>query len=253
MPERRTCVRLWAVLTAVVVTVLALMALRASGQRSALLQSNGVPLERAVVRLDAPRQLACERAVVLAAPSRTLRLWGAGFVTGSRFRLVVRDTVSRTFLADGRGRAGEGVAPLEVRLSRTVSDARPVDVCVRIAGPGRLEIWGSDGSGPGRVSPGQQELAVRGVGPVLGDARIDVLRPAPRSVLARVPRALVRAGTFKPLGIGAWTWWLALAAAVGLAPLVLARAVARAAAEDAGSSGGPVAGEPRAPGTADEP
>jgi len=235
-PERPRVPRItWLAGGAVLLLALVLMAVHASRRESDLIQTNGVPIKQGVVRLSRPGHLACETRIPLAEPARGVRLWAA--VVGRPARAVtgvVRDSATRRALASDRVSVAEGGPRIvDFELSATVASPRLVDVCVRLDSPAALDLWGSTPTTRGRradrVVPEQQQLIFRDAVPLPGDVRIDLRRAQPTSLLERLPQAFVKAGTFKPWGIGAWTWWLFLALALLAAPALLAVALATAA------------------------
>ncbi|HEX8856959.1 MAG TPA: hypothetical protein VF752_15295 [Thermoleophilaceae bacterium] len=139
--------------------------------------------------------------------------------------------------------------------------------------PVRVTVFGADrrvlgrGDIRGGYPPGTRQVARVGALPVgqdllvcvenLGSApavvmgegpNMDVayMRTRPRSTLDLLGTAFDRASLFRPEWIGAWPFWVLAGALVLVAPLLLARALARAEREDlAGDDLDPV-GPPRA-------
>ena len=81
-------------------------------------------------------------------------------------------------------------------------------------------------SGP-RPTNTPAEGKVDGVG-LQGDIALEFASDQPRSLLARVPDMFDRASAFRPGFVGAWTYWLLLAAILIAVPLLLWRALATA-------------------------
>ncbi len=237
MPDRPS--RLWLAAVGVVLVALAALVLHATSVRSDVLVANGVPEREGVVRLSSPAQLTCQEGLVFAGEARSVRLWGTG--VGRRnppFDVLVHRVGSTDTIARGHAPAlAEGLRPFVVRLDRPVRAPAPLGICVRTRRGGDLDLYGTLPATPADTTPPQQALIFQGRDELPGDLHVDLLRDAPASLLARVPAALTGAGTYKPLGVGAWTWWLALAVLLAVVPWRIAVMVRSAALEDAGGDG----------------
>ncbi len=237
-PPRRS--RLLLVAFAIVAVVAALLAWHGSTRRSDVIQGNGVQVLTGVARLTLPRQLACETRIAMTERPSRLRLWTASVGGPARgTEVLIRDSVTLRVLATRTVVVPDGgPAPLEVRFPDMADNRRSVDICVRLTRRATVDLWGSSEAVPGglyeRVTPPLQDLTFNDAEVLKGDFRFQLLRDRELSLLQRLPEAMAQASNFKPFGIGAWTWWLALALVLGVAPVTVVGAVRAAAAADQG-------------------
>lgn len=157
---------------------------------------------------------------------------------GPRGKVLTQATVARRFLPSGKQ---------TVRFDRTLVGGHSVALCVRNDGYEAMEVIGDIDSHTGLAPP--KRFAGRVLhnptrttddlhldGEVLGGGGLEMAaefpRAKPENLLSLLPAAFQHAERFKPAGVGAWTYWLLLAAAVLLAPLALGRALALADDEE---------------------
>jgi hypothetical protein len=141
-----------------------------------------------------------------------------------------------------RGLLGAGFdprIPQVVAVTPTVPADAIVDVCFRNLGPRRVLLFGD-------VAYGTNKSGFEGVHPTIvtssasldgkdvpgRDIAVVFPRPKPKSVLALVPEMFRRASLFRPGWVGTWTLWALAGLVLLAAPLLLARAAARAVDED---------------------
>jgi hypothetical protein len=155
--------------------------------------------------------------------------------------LVVRVVDEKTGDELGRGevRAGwvdDGTAQ-NVQVGTVEGDHR-VEVCFRNEGTVRAYVYGdyyngAYGTGPYGVTPtNTANSAVIDGEPIEGDLSLALLSDEPRPLLARVPAIFEHASAFAPPILGPWTYWLLAALILCAAPIVLWKALARAAAAE---------------------
>jgi hypothetical protein len=175
------------------------------------------------VAVVAPGRAACQWGIDSEARFEVVQLLlGTYGRLGPRLTVTVRDNATGRAMAQGR--LGPGAAdnkPASVRLRPSVPDGPRVGVCVANEGPGRVALYG----GPPDDAPTSQAFV--GNRPADGDIRLIFYRAEPRSALALVPEIAERAALFRPAPLGAWTFWILLAAmAIGV-PLLLGAALRR--------------------------
>jgi hypothetical protein len=209
--------------------------------RSDQVQTLGV-LPVAPVGATMPGTQTCERDVTLAEPFEAVRFTATTFgEPGPALAVTVRARSGR-LLGSGRAPAGwrEESGPRNVPVGRVVPGA-PVSICVRNVGRIKAWVWGDSY----RVSKEDPFLGIRKtiepayatvVGRRAGDADLSLAFTArePRSLLTRLPGMFRHAALFRPSFVGAWLFWVLLAAMVLAAPPLLLVAAARAAKEDDG-------------------
>jgi len=126
------------------------------------------------------------------------------------------------------GRTGQRHA----RLRGSVAGSRKVAACFTNAGLVGLRLMPRPGT-PTRVVPARLTERSDNV-----DVALELARAPERSLLSELPASLERAALFRPGWMGAWTFWLLLAALVIGVPALLGRALREALAEeDAEASG----------------
>lgn len=116
--------------------------------------------------------------------------------------------------------------PRHAALRGSVAGARKVAACFTNAGAVSLALTPRPGT-PTRVVPARLGERTDNV-----DVALELVRAPERSLLSEVPDIFERAALFRPGWVGAWTFWLLLAAlAIGV-PTLLARALRGALAEE---------------------
>ena len=152
----------------------------------------------------------------------------------ARGRPLAEGTLPRAVLSGG---------PAEVRFPR-VGGNRAVALCVRNDARDLVQLWGDvDQSGLAEKNRDAERVlghptlstseAVLDGKPTGADLSARFPAREPRSLLALVPTMFEHAARFKPGGVGAWTYWVLLAAGLVVAPLLLARALRAALDADA--------------------
>lgn len=178
---------------------------------------------RLVVAVAGPGEEACQRGIEVEAAFDVVEvLLGTYARPGPALAISVRGSGSRRLLARGLIPAGAGDnQPARGRLDREVPDAGRVDVCVRNAGRRRVAFYG------GSIFDSASTATIGGE--PAGDIVMSFHRAEPRSVLSTVPEMPGRAAILRPDPIGAWTFWLMVAALVLGGPMLLGAALLRAA------------------------
>jgi hypothetical protein len=172
-------------------------------------------------------QRVCQGPLTASAAFRGVQLWLApASAPGARF-LVSATGPGVTALSSGVVMVG-APAQLSARawLDRTIPAGTRLSLCFDNAGPGALSLTG----GPANRDSGALERN----GHALGSAAAMVmLSPRPSSMLELLPKAFTRAALFRPTWMGAWTYWILLAAIIAAFPVVAMalRLAARADAE----------------------
>ncbi|MBV9212733.1 MAG: hypothetical protein JOZ25_03705 [Actinobacteria bacterium] len=173
--------------------------------------------------------VACQKHIHVEAPFDEIVMQLVAFPPEPRISVTVRSAADGRALARGdvpRGVAGgwQHVATPTVSLSRGIPAGRIVDVCIRSVGRLPVGLFGSP-----HVTAGSSHAAVispHGVERATGtDIRLVFARRRTRSVLSMVPAMVRRAALFKPGFIGAWTYWVLLAALLVAVPALLVRAL----------------------------
>ncbi len=163
-------------------------------------------------------QRACQGPVVAQAAFAGLELWRAAVPPpGTTLRISVVAT-GGAVLSSGSLRVLSGApASPSVRLSHTVSAGTSLSLCFVNAGPAPVALLGAPPDpGSGVLERGGHDLA--------SAAAVVLLRPHSSSLLSLLGTVFRRAALFRPTWVGAWTFWLllaALGAAFGLAALAL--------------------------------
>jgi hypothetical protein len=186
-----------------------------------------------------PGQQTCEHEIALAQPIEAVHL-NAGSFTGAAgpVAVTVRSGSGRLL---GSGRSPRGFrhnGPRVVPVGRVDTPA-PVTVCLRNVSAAKLWVFGDSFTQSVRdaiagvrptVTPGYSTLH----GKRNGDADLSLTFTGrePRSLLARIPSVFRHASLFRPPLVGAWTFWVLLVLMVLVAPLLLVRAMLRAASEE---------------------
>lgn len=232
-----------AALAAVSIAGLIGLVAAAALDRRDLAFSNGVPIVR-VAAVLAPAATACQRNVEVQEGFAALELVPRRLGRpGPPLHVRLVDRAGGRVLASVPVPAGYADnRPLRVGVA-PVPAGRHIDVCVVNRGGARLGLEGGKAE-----SVPSSPLTVAGRRHERSAIALRFLRERPRSALSQVPTMFERAALFRPGWVGPWTFWL-LAVAVGAGvPLLLARAVARAAAEPAPSGdGSPRPVDPGAP------
>jgi hypothetical protein len=147
---------------------------------------------------------------------------------GPRMAITVADSSTGRTLA--RGVLPPGYAdnhPALTRVSPALPAGAPIDVCARNTGSQRVALYGA----PDWANVTSTGTTGRHGRYLFHDIAITFLRSHPRSVLSSVPDIFRRAAIFHPGWVGAWTFWLLLAAVVLAVPALLVRALGAAARE----------------------
>lgn len=183
-------------------------------------------------------QEACQTPIGLAEDLRRVRFnVGTNGKPGTALEVTVREPSTGRALGSGRVQPGwidDGTAQ-NVPVGFVPKD-RFVSVCIRNRGPVRAFVFGDIykgriGTGPIGVRPTvTTSYATIDGEQISGDLSMSFVAAKPRSLLSLVPAMFSRASLFRPGFVGAWTYWVMLVAAVGLAPLALWRALVRAEA-----------------------
>ena len=210
-----------ALLAACVAGALALALVGAADERTVTFTTNVRVVEPVIAAL--PGEEACQNGVQAGATFDTVELFlSTGAEPGPPVAVTVWGSVNGRALARGLLPAGtRDNQAAAVRLTRPVAEGELIDVCLRDAGTRDVGFYG----GPSHESPGHSFVNGR---PGTGDIRIGFLRSEPRSALALVPDMFERATRFRPEPVGAWTFWVLLAAVAAGIPLLLAAALRRA-------------------------
>src|SRR5206468_5663138 len=108
--------------------------------------------------------------------------------------------------------------------------------CFRNLGPGKALLFGDTELGSVHPTISTSVASVDGHPLLADDIALVIPRPKPKSVLALVPEMFRRAALFRPGFVGAWTYWVLAALILIAAPLLLARAMASADAEEESES-----------------
>lgn len=116
--------------------------------------------------------------------------------------------------------------PRHVALRGSVAGARKVAACFTNDGAVSLALTPRPGT-PTRVVPARLRERTDNV-----DVALELVRAPKRSLLSEVPDMFERAALFRPGWMGAWTFWLLLAAVAIGVPSLLARALRGALAEE---------------------
>ncbi|MDQ6749402.1 MAG: hypothetical protein M3Z33_01400 [Actinomycetota bacterium] len=114
----------------------------------------------------------------------------------------------------------------QARLRGSLAGSRKVAACFTNAGAVSLRLMPRPGT-PTRVVPARLTEASDNV-----DVALELAREPERSLLSELPDSFQRAALFRPGWVGAWTFWLLLAALVIGVPALLGRALRAALAEE---------------------
>jgi hypothetical protein len=207
---RRPVVVLIAVCAAAVLA-LALTGLTTRERRAFTL---GVASAGPVLTLQ-PGQEVCQ--VPIAIPDHDAGFDRVAFVLGTRSLPVDVTVAALTGAVVGRGRlqAGHAGGAQSVAVGR-VTTTKPLRVCLRDAGTGRLVFYGN-GDAASRTST----AAIDGK-PVHTDISLVFERAEPRSALSLVPAFFARVSLWRATWVGAWTYWLLGAVVLFAVPALLA-------------------------------
>jgi hypothetical protein len=166
-----------------------------------------------------------------AAGANRVRYWARGARGGAAPPIVVHVRRSRTAqtLADGTAEAGPAGART-VRLRGSVAGSRKVVACFLDAGGEPAILAPRPGTRTRVTVERSSELAD------YADVALELIRSDDRSLLATLPDAFDHAALFRPGWVGAWTYWLLLAALAAGVPLLLTRALSSASDEDESDS-----------------
>jgi hypothetical protein len=141
---------------------------------------------------------------------------------GPALQVTVRELHGRV-LARGSIPAGYADGSEPSVIFGRVPEGRTISLCIRNRGPGRAGLFGSESiPSTGTITNGTSSTV---------DFDVEFLRERDRSALDLLPEAFDRASVFRPGWVGAWTYWVLLAAMLVAAPLLLALAVLKAARE----------------------
>jgi hypothetical protein len=222
-----------ALLATATLGVLALLVGRAFDERP-LQQRLGVFIAGSVADL-APGHIACQGSIAMADDTSavTFNPGTPHAEPGPAIAAVVRDHYSQRVLA--RGRLAAGFDPTKaqtIALSPPVKANAQVDFCFRNAGPGRTLLFGDTESGAVHPTISTSVASIDGQPLLDKDIALVFPRRPSKSVLELVPQIFRRAATFRPGIVGPWVYWLLAAFLLVGAPLLLARAVATASADE---------------------
>lgn len=200
-------------LFACVALAAAALAAAAGSDESDLAFTLSVRTVRVAATLD-PGEQACQRRV-----DREAEFDSVEFAyldpprRGQDLSITVYDSASRRVLARG--------GPDRIEPALPAGDE--IDVCLANGGPGRVALLGGRAH-ESHTSGGDVPSA--GVTSGRNDIALVFRRTEPKSALAQVPDVFRRAAVFRP--VGAWAYWVLLAALLVAVPALLARAIARA-------------------------
>jgi len=176
-----------------------------------------------------PGEEACRTLIrPLQAGADQVNFWARGAnVDGSAppITLRVRKGRQSQLLAIARLPA-ERAGPRHAALRGSVAGARKVAACFTNDGAVSLALTPRPGT-PTRVVPARLRERTDNV-----DVALELVRAPERSLLSEVPDMFERASLFRPGWMGAWTFWLLLAAVAIGVPSLLARALREALAEE---------------------
>jgi hypothetical protein len=198
---------------------LALLVLVAALDQRRLAFTLGVRSVQVSARVE-PRHEVCQGPVDVSEEFSAVRFMvGTFFRPGVPLEVTVRDTANGAVLARGRnsGRYRDN-ARLVVPVGAVRQGSR-VRVCVRNAGRRPLALYG------GRATAAPSSSATLDGRRLDTDVAFDFLRKRPVSMLSIVPTVFERMALFRPGFVGAWTYWLLLAAVALGAPALLALAL----------------------------
>jgi len=216
-----------ALLAFVLVAVVAVsgLALFGGGDRRDLAFTLGVPSYYVTAPL-APGHEVCQTPVLVSTAFTAVDFQvDTRRTPGSRLAVTVLRLPGRRSLGHGVLPAGYGGTVRHAVRVGHVPAGGEIAVCIRNAGRWWAGIYG----GPGITSRTSGERLDGG--PTTADLDLR-FRRAPRSTLAMVPEMARRAALFRGSWIGPWTYWALLACVLLAVPALIARALARAAAED---------------------
>jgi hypothetical protein len=222
-----------AVIATAALGIVALLVGRAFDERPQQ-QRLGVFIAKPVVPL-APGQTGCQGAIAMADDTSavTFNPGTPHAEPGPAILATVRDHYSGRVLASGRLPAGFDPAKAQtIELSQTVKANAQADFCFRNAGPGRALLFGDTELGSVHPTISTSVASIDGQPLLEQDIALVFPRPHAKSVLALVPQIFRRAALFRPGAVGPWVYWLLAALILVGAPLLLARAVASASAEE---------------------
>jgi hypothetical protein len=222
-----------AVIVTAVVGLAALLVGRAFDERP-LEQRLGVFITGPVAPLS-PGHYACQGSIALADDTSavTFNPGTPHAEPGPAIVVTVRDSYSQKTLSTGRLAAGFSPRKAQtVQLSPPVKANSQVDVCFRDVGPGKTLLFGDTELGSAHPSNSTSVASVDGHPLLTQDIAMVFPRAKPKSVLALVPEIFRRASLFRPGFVGPWVYWLLAALILVAAPLLLARALATAVADE---------------------
>lgn len=194
----------------------------------------GAPATAPVITLR-PQQTACQLPVPVEAAFDEVELQPGTFgARGQPLKVsVLGPDGTGSPLASGRLAGGYPDVARQTVAVGSVPEGGRVAVCVTNEGTRRVALYGAVDAANGASSA---ELDGE---PTAFDLDLVFRTEQPRSTLSLVPDMLQRMALFRGGSIGAWTYWLLLAAVLGGAPLLLWRALRSALAEagdDAGAA-----------------
>jgi hypothetical protein len=185
-------------------------------------------LNTETVVMVAPGQEACRTLIrPPQAGANQVTFWARGASTDRSVPPItvrVRKGRESQLLAIARLPAGHA-GPRHARLRGSVAGGRKVAACFTNAGVVSLLLTPRPGT-PTRVVPARLTERTDNV-----DVALELTRAPERSLLSELPDVFERAALFRPGWVGAWTFWLLLAALVIGVPTLLGRAL-RAALEE---------------------
>lgn len=169
-----------------------------------------------ILGIDPPQRL-CEGPITSSHPFDVVEIWGAALAHHrAHVDILVQDTQGHAVLSAGRVTVTDAAGLYTAQLTRPVSSAQPVRVCVSATSDHYIAL-GTNPVDPGVVLAGHPGLQF--------SLNLADNRP---SLLGTLSRAFSRAALWRPAWVGAWTFWVLAAgvlAAFGAAIVAVMRAV----------------------------
>ena len=206
-------------------------AVTAAGDSRDVAFTLGVVPAGAVAVLN-PGEAACQSPISVPAEFDGVRFQvGTYGKPGPPLAIAIRSLESDRRLAGGRLSGGyPDVSQLSVAVGQVRASQR-VEVCVRNVGARRAALYGNVGLAAGET---EARIGARRLGT---DLSLVFERDEPRSLLSLVPDIFERASVFRPVWVGAWTFWILAGALLAGVPVLLALALARVPGADETSAG----------------
>lgn len=217
-----------ALLAFALVVCVSVVALALAGTDSRSLAFTAGVLPQAPVVALKPAATMCQGPLPVPTPFAAVELQvGTYGRAGQPLHVTVRDVATGRTLGDGRLAGGYADVTRQRIDVGSVSRGRRIAVCVANTGTQRVALYGS-ADAASRVSTAQLDGAASHV-----DVDVVFRRSQPASALLLVPDMLSRMALFKGAWVGTWLLWLLLLGALLAVPVLLARALTSAAAEEA--------------------